>query len=199
MDGGEAGSREDQTYQATAAARYDGRSRTDPQYGDVEGFAKRRVMTSKPLPKRLARDVLHRDELLTIGRLAKCVNRADIRVVERRGGTRFLAEASHSPRIQRETRGQELERDRSLKREVACKIDLPHPAGTDSFNDFVVTKPRTGRDDGLYRHRGNGVCSCRRMLEEVRRNAVVREQRLDLAPHGGIAATGLHDERGSLS
>jgi len=168
-------------------------------YGDVEGFAKRRVMTSKSLPKRLARDVLHRDELLTIGRLAECVNRADVRVVERRGGTRFLSEASHSPQIPREARGQELERDLSLEREVARKIDLPHPASTDPFNDFVVTKPRTGTDHGFHPHSGNGVCCSRRMLEEVRLNAVVREQRLDLAPQGGIAATGLDDERGSLS
>ena len=71
--------------------------------------------TAQSLPQRLALDVLHRDELLAVRRFAERVDGADVRMIERGGGTRLLPEPRDAVRVSRQVRAQNLERDHTAR------------------------------------------------------------------------------------
>src|SRR5262249_32948390 len=66
------------------------------------------------------------------------VNRADVRVVERRGRLRLMHEPLFGVAILDEGERQELERDQALQARVLGLVDLPHAAGADQLEDAVV-------------------------------------------------------------
>ena len=89
-------------------------------FWEPEGMAIR-----QPLPQRLAFEQLHGQQRLTVG-VVDLVDRADVRVVQRRGGARLALEALECEMVARELRRQELQRN--VTAAVWCRgRDTPHP------------------------------------------------------------------------
>ena len=89
--------------------------------------------------------------------LVDLVDRADVRMVQRRRHPGFAQEALRAGPIEAVLGAQELERDRAMQLDVLGLEDDAHAAGAERFEDAVV------RDD-LANHREN------RSLEPARRN-----------------------------
>jgi hypothetical protein len=89
-----------------------------------------------------ALDILHHDEGLSVG-FADFVNRADVRVIQRRGVLRF----AHQPCSSAIVRGEvlyQLYRDGAAQTRVAGAIHLSHAAGANQADDLVGTETNTG-------------------------------------------------------
>jgi transposase InsO family protein len=71
-----------------------------------------------------AADVLHHDEVVAIHRPG-LVNRDDVRVIEGRGGLRFLHEAPTAVLVRQTVRGQYFYRDFAIQTRIARAIDSP--------------------------------------------------------------------------
>src|SRR5262245_18629920 len=71
------------------------------------------------------------------------VQRADVRMIERRDRARLAVEPLAQLRIGRERSRQHLDGDGPLKPRVSCAIDLAHPAGADWGNDLVRAEPKS--------------------------------------------------------
>ena len=102
----------------------------------------------------------HRDERLHV-RALTCffdrIDRANIRMVQRRCCTRLQQKAVERILIARQLRRQELERDFAPQREVFRLVHHPHPAAAQLAGDAVV---RDGLVDHLLvRERKNGIPS----------------------------------------
>jgi hypothetical protein len=82
-------------------------------------------------------EILHDDEGLAF-MLADLVNRADVRVVQHRGGARFAFETFESLRVQGEAVGQELERYKAAELGVLGLVDHAHPSAAELFQNAVV-------------------------------------------------------------
>ncbi len=87
--------------------------------------------------ERLPLQQLHSDEVLTV-RFVDLVNRADIRVIERRGGEGFPLEAFASRGIILQLLGQELQRDMTAQLQVLGLVDDAHAAATQHPEYLVV-------------------------------------------------------------
>ena len=97
--------------------------------GDVQCFSQVQRLAFKSSGERLAFDVLHYNETATVD-FAHLVNRADIRMIERRCGLasrikRLLAGESA------DQGGQELDSYLSIESGVFGQIDVAHPARAD--------------------------------------------------------------------
>ena len=92
---------------------------------DVEGLAHREV-PHQPMAQRLAIDVLHRDELLAVRPLTQRVDRADVRMIERRERARLAREAGAAPGVGGEVQRQDLDGDVATELGVVCAVDLAH-------------------------------------------------------------------------
>jgi len=68
------------------------------------------------------------------------VNVPDIGMIERGQNLGFPLEASHAVAIAPERRGQDFQRYVTLKRHVACAVDLAHAAHAEQREDFIVTE-----------------------------------------------------------
>jgi hypothetical protein len=77
------------------------------------------------------------------GRFADVVQRADVRMIQRRDRARFTVEAVAQLRIGRERRWQNFDRDRAIEPRVARPIHFAHPARANERDDFVDTKLRS--------------------------------------------------------
>ena len=73
------------------------------------------------------------------------VQRADVRMIQRRDRTRFTVEAVAQLRIGRELRRQNFDRDRAIEARVARPIDFAHAARANERDDFVDAKLRSSR------------------------------------------------------
>jgi hypothetical protein len=87
---------------------------------------------------------LHGNELLAV-LFANVVNRADIRMIQRRGSLRLAAKAFERDRVLGRFRREKLESDQTLQARVFRLIDDTHPAASERFEDAVVR-------DGLANH-----------------------------------------------
>src|SRR6185436_3116280 len=65
------------------------------------------------------------------------VQRADVRMIERRDGPRFTLEADPPPGVLCEIGGEDLDGNRTSKTRVERAINLPHSAGSDRSDDLV--------------------------------------------------------------
>ena len=100
--------------------------------------------------ERLAVDELEDEHLLTID-LFQPVDRADVRVVERRQHLRFAPEAREPFGSMGEAVRQRFQRDVTTQPCVSGPIDLSHTAGTERRQDFVRTEARTEGERHLAR------------------------------------------------
>jgi hypothetical protein len=76
--------------------------------------------------ERLSFQVFHHQEFDAVVR-AHVVERADVRVIQRRNGSRFAFEAFAEGGIGGEGRGQDLDGDRSIEARIAGAIDVARP------------------------------------------------------------------------
>ena len=121
-------------------------------------------------------DILHDDEGDAIG-FFDAVDRADMRVAQRRGGARLTQQVA--PRIAGEARVQNLDRYGPAKQGVTGAIDLSHAAGADWRQNLVMAEPmpRWERDRlppavSYPRKRFIGApCATHRPAESPRRSA----------------------------
>ena len=95
--------------------------------------------------ERLPLQQFHGDEVLPV-RFVDLVDRADVRMIERRRGEGFPLEAFASSRIVLHFRRQELQRDMAVQLEVFGLIHHTHPAAAELFQNPIVR-------DGLANHR----------------------------------------------
>ena len=97
--------------------------------------------------QRLAFEELE-DEVVEIAVASDVVDRADVRIVERGDGARFLFEAPARFRVRRERAGQHLHRHGPIEPRITGAIDLAHAACAERRDDLV----RTETGAGLERH-----------------------------------------------
>ena len=109
----------------------------------VGGLAHRQRAAREPRAQRLAFEELRDDVRRTFER-TELVDRRDVGVVEPAGGLGFLLEPAQAFGVQRERRGQHLDRDVALQALVARAVDLAHPSGAEEAEDLVRTELRSG-------------------------------------------------------
>ena len=107
----------------------------------VQRLFEREPAADQPRGERLALEMLH-DEKIGLAIAADVVQRADVRVTQRRDRPRLTLEAFAPVRIGRYPRRQDLDRDGSIQTSVACLVHLPHSAYADGREDLVRTQPR---------------------------------------------------------
>src|ERR1700687_4653589 len=86
-----------------------------------------------------ATDLFHHDETYSVV-FRDFVNGDNVRVIERRGGLRFLRKLLAVPSITSLPGGEELQRYATLQGKIACLIALPHAAIPDLRQDLVMAK-----------------------------------------------------------
>ena len=147
--------------------------------------------------QRLPFDQFHGDVGLAVG-LANLVNRADVRMVEARGGPRLTDQAGTRGRIVEARRREHLDRHVAVEPLVAGAIDLAHPAGANLPDDSVVSQPLTCGQ--RRRGRGQGRHHLERPdFRQGLRGVGSTQQRFDLAIQLGVAGAGFGQERGALT
>ena len=106
----------------------------------------------EPLGERLALDQLQHERARRRCRaLLEAVDRADVRMVERREHPRFALEAREPLGIRREDVRQDLDRDVAPELRVARAIDLAHPARAERRKDSVWPRPGVRRCPDAHR------------------------------------------------
>src|SRR5436853_7369622 len=90
-----------------------------------------------PLLQGLALQILHDNEGPAVV-LADIVNRADLRMIERRSRPRFNAEPLERLRILRPFFRQELDRNGPAKPNIFGLVHYSHPAGSQLLNNSIV-------------------------------------------------------------
>ena len=117
----------------------------------LQGLRQGEGAARQPVGERRALEVLH-DEIgrgFAVARLAPdIVQRADVRVAERRDHPGFTLEALAPLGICRERLREHLDRDGAVQTGVECPVNLAHAAGADERHDFVGTEASAGRDAG---------------------------------------------------
>ena len=76
--------------------------------------------------------------------IADFVNRQDVRVIEGRGGARFVQEAAHPLRIAGELGAQHFQRDRAAEGRIDGLVDLAHAAAAQQVLDLVAADAAAG-------------------------------------------------------
>ena len=109
--------------------------------GDVERFTDRQRTAADVLAQRRAVDKFHRDERRAVT-LADVVDGQNMRVIERRGGSRFVREAAQTIGILINVT-QHLDGDDAFETVVHRAIDDTHAAFADKRQDLVRAEPRT--------------------------------------------------------
>jgi hypothetical protein len=158
----------------------------------LEGAVERQRSLRDPRREGFPLEVLHDDEVDAVAG-ADIVQRADVRVRERRAGLGLAIEALAQERIDAVAGRQDLDGDGSIEPRVDRAEHLSHSAFADEPIDLVGTEGGAGRERG-------------RRLDQVRRDIPDRpihqssffllgQQRLELTAHGGVVAAGLRNER----
>ena len=96
----------------------------------------------EPFAKGLAFEQLRHDERCT-GTGSDVVDGKNVRVVQRRRGSRFLLEALQAVGVRRETRRQHLDRDIPPEPRIPRAEDLPHAACAEQGHNLVWSEART--------------------------------------------------------
>ena len=84
-------------------------------------------------------------------------------MIERGGGFRFLDKTAHAVFIGGDFRGQDFQRDLSLKLGIFDKIDLAHATRAELRADCVAAEPRVRGK----RHRGKGDAGPRTAQDSI--------------------------------
>jgi hypothetical protein len=142
-------------------------------YGDgavLDSFSERRAV-----------DHLHHEIVR-----ADIVERADVGMVERGHGHRFLSEAAA------ESPFGDLDGDVAVEARVARLVDLAHAAATDDLIDAIRAKLGAG----IQRIRGQDVSQ--RAVEHFLAGRVLSEQRLHFAAQFRVAPAGFVEKGGAV-
>ncbi len=102
-----------------------------------EKFVERQWLAGNALPKGLAVEKLHRNELPAV-LLADVVNGADVRVIQRRCRLPFSPETLESGKILGHLRREEFQADGAMEPRVLSLVNDTHAAATKLFDDAVV-------------------------------------------------------------
>ena len=94
--------------------------------------------------QRRALQILHGDERSAV-LLADVVDRADVWMVERRGGPGFTLKAAQGLGITRQIVGDELERHGTVQPRIFGFVDHAHPAAAELLDDAVVRERLTNQ------------------------------------------------------
>src|SRR5205085_10217604 len=114
--------------------------RVGDRRGDAEGVVHWQGPSADPLGEGLAFEQLEDQEVdrrfAGSGALSSAiVERADIRMIQLRDGTRFPLEALLEFAIRRQAGGQDLDRDGASEARIARLVDLAHPPGAEGSDD----------------------------------------------------------------
>ena len=112
-----------------------------------DGLAYRQGAAIEPSPQRLALDELAHDEGARV-EVAEVVDDEDVRMIERRGGSRLGVEPAQTIGVGGDLRRQQLQRDRTIELRIVRAIDLAHAAGADPRDDAIAAD---GAADQLVR------------------------------------------------
>src|SRR4029453_9424918 len=99
------------------------------------------------------------DERLAV-RFADLVNRADVRMIERRGRPRLESEALRGLRVALQVGWQELQRDVPAKRQILGLIDDAHAARADAAQDPIVGDLSAFESAHACESGGSRTCTC---------------------------------------
>ena len=111
--------------------------------GDLDGqFEKdvgRERSAAQLVLERAAFEPLHDDELLAVGfrSFSNVMNRADVRMVQRRGRLRFALKTAHRLSVSREFRGEKLQGDSPTEAQILGAEHHTHAATAQTFDDAV--------------------------------------------------------------
>ena len=102
---------------------------------DVSASAIAQRTALETIGERRSLDELQDERRLPPSTSSSAVDRADVRMIERRQQARFAREPGAALRIGGEVRGQNLDRDVATEPAVARAIDLAHAAGAERRDD----------------------------------------------------------------
>ena len=105
---------------------------------DVEGLVNRRRPAGDPLLERLAFVIGHGQEHAAVGALVDLVDRADVRMIERRNRACFDQQALLGLLVLEQRQRQELQGDGAFEARVFGLVDLAHPSRAEEGQDAVV-------------------------------------------------------------
>lgn len=106
-----------------------------------QGAAGRNRTAVRDFAERSPEHQLHREVRPDPVGLADVIDGDDVRMIQRRGGTRFTNETLARERI-RLFRGQHFDGEVAFQPRIASAIDYAHPADADLTDDFVRTEAR---------------------------------------------------------
>ena len=140
--------------------------------------------------QRLALEQFHGDKRAAF-ELADVVNRADIRMIQRRCGARFAAESFDGLSVVRNVVGKKFQRNVAAEARVLGLINHAHPAAAKLFDDFVVGD--SAANDG------RSVRHSPRILRQRPSQAIARAEAMDVAFVGAGLASKSRPLFGSLA
>ncbi len=105
---------------------------------DIDGSLHRKVFVLQPILEGLSLVVSHRDEQLALVRFSYLVDRADVWVIQRRGGLRLLDESSLGVFVGGQVRREEFQGGRPVQYDVACTVHDTHSAAAKLLDDLEV-------------------------------------------------------------
>ncbi len=123
---------------------------------EPEHVGERQRSFREPILERLAVDELH-DQEVDAALAPDVVQRADVRMVERRHRARFALEPLAPLHIVRQRSRQYLDGDGSIEARVARFVDLAHPARAERREDLV----RSEAQPWLEGHGSEGIITTR--------------------------------------
>ncbi len=103
---------------------------------DAERLCQRQRAFVEPSGQRFPFEKLHHQELDAV-LMADVVERADVRVAQRRDALRLALEALAEPRVKRQRCRQDFDGDDPVEARVASLVDLAHAAGPERRDDFI--------------------------------------------------------------
>ena len=100
------------------------------------GFPQRNCGVQQPLAQRLAVDKFLHDETAAF-LFSNFVNRDNVRMIQRRGDSRFPFKSLQPVRVAGEFGGQNLDSHFAAQAQVTRAVNLAHPTGAKGFQYFV--------------------------------------------------------------
>ena len=116
----------------------------DAQLDDPVNFERLERMPLDEMFERLPFEQLHHEELLPLV-FADVIDRADVRVIQRRRRPSLALKALHGRRVPRQFRRQELDSHLPAEADIFAAVHDAHAASAQLFEDPVVR-------DGLAKH-----------------------------------------------
>ncbi len=120
----------------------------------LKPLIKRRCASLQTVGERLPFEELHHQEIGAI-LVADVVQRADVRMIQRRDSACFAIEPFTELRIAGELRRQDFDGDVASQPRIARAIDFAHPARSKRGHDLVRAEPSSSRKRHAERR-----CSC---------------------------------------